>query len=635
MVSTASKKPDKPLKKDDPQFYPRLCEAIRYSRRRLEYYRRQRMQMVRHYAGAHYSEDGDPQEVPVNLLSLYVQIVGRALIAKNPRVMFSTFSRENKPAVEAMMAWANKEIERTKMANTFRRWVADSLFSIGIMKVGLADPAMAATKTWSIAAGQPFADVVDLDDFVVDIHARDFSQAQFIGHRIRVPLDVVKGSKIYDKSRKNLQASHDRLYNEQGDQRVNVIGRGTGSGNDREFEDMVDLWEIYLPRYRMVVTIAADDVDGAAAEPSDDGESVEVLREQKWLGPDCGPYHILGLGIVPGNLMPKSPMMDLVGLHLGANNIYRKIIRTSERIKEITLFQKGMDADGANIMNASDGTAVGVDNPQSAQQIVYGGAALQTLILVASLFKDLFSFLAGNLELLGGRGAQSKTATQDKMLNENAGAGVADFQAQVTDSVSEVLGAMAWYWWKDPVNVQRSKYQVEGVSSVEVQRNVYPANHPDPSQLRRVGAYEDLDISVDPYSLAHSTPESRMQGIIQILQTLYIPLAAQAQQAGITLDFNELFQMAAKFMDQPDLNRILTIQDPPASGGSAGGGTDPNATQPSAPAQTTRTNVRVSMPGRTEKGNNMDLMNRMMGQNMGGNPRTTNGKAMGAGAMGI
>ncbi len=607
--------------------YPRLREAMRQSRRILRYFREQRMNMVRHYVGAHWSEMGTGQEVPVNLLSLYVQIVGRALIAKNPRVMLSTFSRDNKPAVGAMESWANKEIERTHLDNTLRRWVVDALFSVGILKVGIADPAMAAMKSWNLMAGHPFADTIDLDDFVYDVHARDFTQAAFMGHRVRVPLDIVKDSKLYNKARKNLQPTPDHIYNEFGDQRVGVLGRSTLSGNDQEMEDMVDLWEVYLPRHRVILTFADDSMDGATAMSDDDND--EGLRSQKWFGPDGGPYHMLGFGIVPGNAMPKSPMQDLLGLHLAANNIYRKIVRTTERIKEITLVRSGADADGERVRSTDDGGMCAVDDPQSVVSVTYGGQALQTLIMTATLFKDLFSYLAGNLELLGGRGAQSKTATQDKMLNENAGAGISDMQAQTTDGVSGVLSALCWYWWKDPISVQRTKYQAS--DTVEIERHVYPANHSDPKALKRVGAYEDLDIAVDPYSMKHATPESRMQGIMQFLQTIYIPMAQQAQQAGVALDFNELAQMFAKMMDQPDLNKILTIQDPPAEGGSAGGGDTPGM-----PQETTRNYNRVSMPGRTEQGNNMDLINRGMGHNMGGNPATTkNGQPMGAGARGI
>src|SRR5260370_6344382 len=163
----------------------RLCLAMIRSRLMLRRFREERREMVRQYVGNHWSEEGTSEKVTVNLIGLYVSVVGRNLIAKNPRVMLSTFDRQNKPAVSAMQTWCNSEIVRMKMQNTLKRVVLDGLFSLGICKVALATPADSASVAWNLVAGQPFAERVDLDDFVFDMHARDFSECSFIGNRDR------------------------------------------------------------------------------------------------------------------------------------------------------------------------------------------------------------------------------------------------------------------------------------------------------------------------------------------------------------------------------------------------------------------------------------------------------------------
>lgn len=137
------------------------------------------------YVGRNYSEEGTSEEVPINLLALYVSIVQRSLVAKTPRVMLSTFQFANKPSVDAMQTWVNKEMEDMHIARTLQRWVVDALFSIGIIKVALATPSDAAKYQWNLQGGQPFAMPVDLDDFVYDMHARDWDEVSFIGHRYR------------------------------------------------------------------------------------------------------------------------------------------------------------------------------------------------------------------------------------------------------------------------------------------------------------------------------------------------------------------------------------------------------------------------------------------------------------------
>ncbi len=604
--------------------YPGLLQDIKTDRMSMQRFRQERYDMVQEYAGNHWSDEGATHKIPLNLLSLYVGVVGRNLIAKNPRYMLSTFSPNHKPTVAAMQAWANKEVEHMGLANTLQRVVVDALFSVGICKVALASPANSASVAWSLAAGEPFAERVDLDDFVFDVHARDFSQVGYIGHRYRVPIDVVKDSKMYGKGRKSIEPMVEDMYNIEGDPRIDLLGRGTYSNAGNRFEKYVDLWEIYLPRHRLIVTFVDNQMVGAEGSADMNGE-VEPLRVQGWVGPDMGPYHILGFGVVPGNAMPKAPIQDLLDLHHATNNAYRKVLRMTERIKELTLVAGGAEADGNSVMNGSDGDILAVRDPSKVVPFVSGGSAVNVVMTMAQAFKDLFSFMGGNLELMGGRGAQSKTATQDKLLNENAGASIADMQDRTVQFASKVGNALCWYWWNDPFKVQKSKHSLQGLPEFEIVRQVFPGQHPDPNALKRDGKYEDLQIEVDPYSMQHATPQSRLQGLMTAVQQIYLPMATIAQQQGVAFDFNAFFKMIGQYMDQPDLTSIFTIQEPPAQEQIASGGGHGEAGP--GPAQTTRNYVRESMPGRTRQGDEMNQRNAMMGINPGGNPLTTaNGK---------
>jgi hypothetical protein len=579
---------------------PRLTQAIQRSRLALQRFRQERREAVRQYVGNHWSIEGAEDKVPVNLISLYCQVVGRNLVAKNPRVLLTTFDRTLKPTVAAMQKWVNQEIERMRLAETLRRVVMDGLFSIGICKVALATPAEAAVYGWNLGAGQPFASRVDLDDWCFDLHARDFAEVTFIGHRYRVPLDAVKDSKHYDgKARAQLQPSTDELYNLEGDERISVLGRTTLSANEEEFEPHVDLWEVYLPRHRLVLTLADLNQAGLDTEP---------LRTQRWVGPDTGPYHLLPYLVVPGNAMPKGPIQDLMDLHLAANQAYRKMIRASERTKENTYVSGGADADGNRVMNANDGEVLRVDNPDKIKQVVMGGAHIQQVLAVATACKDLFSYVGGNLELLGGRGPQSKTAAQDEMLNSNASAGLADMQDSTVNFTASVARGLLWYWWHDPFLTQTTSHSLPGLPNVSATRRVTP-------QMRQRGRFEDLELRVDPYSLMHQSPQQRLAALNQIIQTVVVPMMPILQQQGITLDMNKYLQKVGEYLDQPDLNEILTIAEPPQQDTDTGAGD-----QPRMPVQTNRTYTRQNVPARTTQGDDQNLINSMLGVDTGGNP---------------
>ena len=55
----------------------KLADAIEYSRRKLEPFRRKRMEAVRAYVGANYSDEGAVSRMPVNLLEMALSIYKR------------------------------------------------------------------------------------------------------------------------------------------------------------------------------------------------------------------------------------------------------------------------------------------------------------------------------------------------------------------------------------------------------------------------------------------------------------------------------------------------------------------------------------------------------------------------------
>ncbi len=579
----------------------RLGLAIQRSRLVLRRPREERREMVRQYVGFHWSEEGTNEKVPVNLLALYCGIVGRTLIAKDPRVLLSTFQKENKAAVQAMEAWVNREIQEMHLATTLQRIVFDALFSIGICKVALATPADSATVGWNLPAGQPFADRVDLDDFVFDTNARRFEDVTWIGHRFRAPLDVIRDSSLYSSTRKELVPSTDQPYNQEGDERISVLGRTYYAVDTEEFEDWVDLWEIYIPRRKLILTLADSTLPGSTSQTG--SGKPRPLREVEWLGPDTGPYSVLGLGVVPGNIMPKGPIQDLIDLHEIVNRLYRKLGRQAERQKELGFVQGGASEDGTRVMQANDGDLIKVDNPDKINLVQMGGPHQGNFLFVDHLFQ-LFSKMAGNLEMMGGLAPQSKTATQDKMLNQNSSSQIASMQADVTNFTGGALKKLCWYWWNHPQQVMRVKHSLPGLPDVSITRELHPrgAMQPtgQPQPLQRRAKWADLEVNVDPYSLQDQTPQGIVAALQQIVGQTILPLMGPLQQQGIGLDLNAFLTMLGKYLNLPQLAEIVTIQEPPQ-------GEEPPQPGGTKPAETTRNYVRRSLGNESEQGQGEDL----------------------------
>lgn len=590
--------------------YAKLGSAIKTSRLVLKRFREERVAAVTEYAGNHYSDNGSSESLlPVNLIAKYVDIVSKSLVPKQPRFMLSTFDKDSKPAVSAMQSWMNEKLKRMKFQESLHRVVVDALFSIGIMKVGIATPSDASTRGWSIKAGEIYCDAVDLNDFVYDIHATRFDEADYIGHRCFVPLETLKGTKLYDRKKvKKLAPSQDMLNNDSGDTMIDAIGKGSiGKGADF-IRDYVAVWEIYIPWLRRVCVIADDDL----------GSDCEPIRDFEWIGPDCGPYHFLRFGIVPGNAMPKAPVMDLIDLHDSYNAIEAKLIRQALRQKENIPVPTTAVADVQRYLEAADGEAFACDTPVGALKPISTTGANQNNNAYAMKLDERFNSLAGNLALLGGTAAQSPTAAQDKMLNENSSRQVSDMQATTLEFTSEVGEAMGWYFWNHPEIIMETTWSPPSMPEMTIRRKVTP-------EQRQKTAWEDISLNVDPYSMMHSTPQQQAAKLTSVFTQIIAPAMGLFKEQGIEVDLNFLLSKLGQYENIHDLQGLARYVEPPqtepgvASGQSGGAGQDGAGM----PANTTRTYERVSRSEQTPAGQAKVAMQQAMGQNVGGNPETT------------
>jgi hypothetical protein len=578
--------------------YPRLFQAMLTCRRILQPYREERMHAVRQLAGAHYSEGGTDFRVPVNLIYKYVQVMSRTLIPNCPRVMLATRHKEGQPAVAAMADWINQELIEKKAEERLERWIVDAMMSIGIMKVALATPADAALHGYTEQAGVPFMEVVDLDDLVFDVGAKTFEQASYIGHRYRVSLAVAKRLTYFDsEGRKGLEgqsAPDDYRINQEGDDRIGVVGTGWQGGEVRDYEQMVDLWEIYIPREKRVLTFGSN--HGGVPD-----QDATPLRVQEWVGPDCGPYHFLSFMKVPGNAMPASPILQIIDLHEFINKGYRKLVNQMQRQKEVLPVSGGQMDDAKELKQANDGDMFVCNDPNAIKAVSYGGPNQVNANFTVHLL-DIFNKQAGNLDLLGGTSPQSKTVGQDKMLAAAANGTAQDMQETTTKGVASVFKAYCWYWWYHPQQVMKSTRSVPGLPDVQVQRKLYPGNYQAPpgqgKVMKREGRFEDLQVRIDPYSMVYRSPQDRLNFLFTMFDK-FAPLMGLLNSQGIFLDIQFLIKKIAEYADEPDIVNLFTVNDPtpPLDQGTPGG---QNPSAPSKPSETTRNYTRTSVGQDTE-----------------------------------
>jgi hypothetical protein len=567
----------------------KLCHDLRQSRLALKPYRDNMKRMIKLDAGADWSENAARLRRPYNGISLYKQAMRRALLNQTPRAMLSTWRREYRRTVTAAQNWSNRQFKLLKLGETLDRAATDALFWMGCVKVGITTPIDAERKGYTNRfAGDVYADAIHPDDIVLDMFATQKEDLGFRGHRYRGTVDTINRT-FRLRGENKIEADPNHQVDLDGDERAALISRGYEIGDDNTFRAQADVWEVECLPHKAVLTFRSS---GAGCPAGED----DLLFAQEYVGPYCGQYTDIGFIPVSGQLLPKGPIVDQIGLDVTMNSAIRKLIRQMERFKQLDLYGPQAKEDMERILNADDGDAVQCANPGGVRPWVSTPPNPQLFALMLQ-FKQLHSAVSGNLETLLGLSKQAGTARQEELLNRNASATVAAMSAIMVKATSKIMEDMLWYWWHDQTGVMEDVYRLENDPEIQVTREVGP-------QQRSQVKWEDLEVQVDPYSLTSDTPQARIQQIRDLIN-LYIPIAPFAQQQGVVLDLKKAFKKEGEYSNNPDVEEILNLVEP-AEGASENEG-------PGKSPVSNRTYTRKSESEATQGGEEADMIQQMMG----------------------
>ena len=567
----------------NPSDIAQLSKAVGYSYDTLKVFRDNRIGLMKEYVGAHYSESGSTDKVPINLLELAMNIYLQKLVAKNPAISITTDHKKLKEISNRFEIAGNHLIKEIRLGKTLETVVSAAMFSKGIVKIGLN---ISKVEVGGIThdSGQPFVDAISLDDWVEDMTASTNENGQYEGNYWYPTIDEAEElfpgetfTPVTEETNK-----HDKDHN---------ISEGSTTQRE-EFRPTVKLLDLFLKKQNLILQCTTTDDD---KDPID-----KVLKAIKWKGPENGPYRKLGFAQLEGNTMPLAPAMHWLDMHELTNNLFRKLGRQATRQKTVTGVRPGGQQDGDRIINASDGDMIAMDDPRNVMDYNSGGIKQETLAFMM-VVKDTFSYMAGNLDMLGGLGPQSETLGQDQLLSVSASMRVQKMQKEATEFTTDVLRDLMWYLWYDPNPKQKDVVRkLAGFESISI---TIPFNPDD-----REGDYLEYNLEMEPYSMQHQTPESKVQGLRTIFAEIIMPLIPMMEQQGITLDIESFFKKLAKLTSLNELNDIVRYSSPNIEHEPVG-----SSDQVGRPAATTRTNVRVNRPGATNSGKSQILQQALLG----------------------
>lgn len=562
-----------------------LLSAISHSRRRLQPFRQNRIRALSEYVGKNYSDSGSQNKVPVNLIELAVNTYTRQLASRRPIINVTTNRKEYKIFAKEFELALNHLMKALDFEHTLRAATVDALFSMGIVKTGVCEPEH-SIRGFLLRAGQPYAETVSLDDWVHDMTARNFNECSYMGNRFRLPLHAVKGSDLYINT-EDIKPVRRQRFNEHGDTKAQGIGSDESNIQDEAYE-YCELWEMWLPQEQKVVTFAADDT----------GAPQKLIRVVDWDGPTFGPYHILSYEHVPGNTMPLPPVASLIDMHQLTNNVFRKLARQAERQKDIVGYRGSSEQDAENVRDAADGEMVRIDDPDSVKTFKFGGIDQQALGFMIQT-KNLFTYLGGNLDALGGLGSMSDTVGQDRMMIQSASQRMADMQDATIDFTRRVCSAIGEHLFADKF-VKLELEKAVGPSGKVKVPFVYEGRKAE-------GEFMDFNLQIQPHSMQQTTPGMRLQALTQVMGQFVTPLAGMMQQQGLSIDTRRLMDLLGEYTQIPELTELVVD----TQGGSIQTTEDKAVAASNQPPVKRTESVRINKPGATRQGQD-EMMSRLL-----------------------
>jgi hypothetical protein len=588
---------------ENPASFKKLKGAAENSYKQLSPFRTVRMRVLREYVGQNYSENGAPDKVPINMIKTATNVYARILSPKSPKAMVLTDHQRLKPIATLMELNLNHVIKEIDLHKTLKIWLLESLMSFGCVKIGLVDKGMDEIEGVLHDAGQPYCDPVYLDDWVQDMSALSFETMGFMGNRWRAPIDWAQENPLFNKKyRQKLKVASTSGGEMSDDEAAYEIGAEETSRSD-EYKDYVELWDMYLPQERLLITYA----DG-----QDETDKGVPLRVVEWEGPERGPYRVLSHYKVPSNTMPLPPAADYLDLHDLVNRLMRKLARQAERQKTFTGVQGNANADGRRVVDVNDGETIKIDNPKNWSEFSAGGINQQNMAFMI-FARDLLKEQAGNIDALGGLGAMSDTVGQDNMIKQAANAMVEEMQDTVVTEVGGILEDLAHYEWTDP-NLSRTLHIV--VPGLEDDIRL-PVRF---SQDTLEGDFQDYNFNIHPYSMKHESPSTKLQNIFTILERIVYPLMPMMEQQGVQVNVEGLMRNIAKLTNMDELDDLFIFTSPQMESGMGVVGSPGGSRGPGKAPFSTRRYERVSKSASSQASPSQQMMEKMMaGGDVAGN----------------
>ena len=479
----------------------------------------------------------------MNLIYHSIRALLPQIVMSNPKYTMKSEHAEWADYGELMALGLNFNAKQLKLKDTFRLWLIDSILGgVGTLKTGLALTGNVITfdDQTGIDPGQLYTEFVEFDNFVFDPNLRGpLHKANWMGDKSRVKRTYLMDSGLYDNELVEKLPS----ASESGGGGSELSRTSIQTGRQK-WNDEVEIVEIWIPGANSLVTVAAP--MGSAGTMTAGPVNDKFLREDDAFVPHDGPYTFLTLTPpVPGNPMAIAPVGIWYDLHAMTNRMVIKVVDQADRQKDIVMYRRSAADDAQEALDAGDGMAIGVDDPDGIQTVSFGGQKNENLQMTGYL-QTWFNTMASNPQAIGGQALDSDSATEAQILQANADVGINDMRNLVYESAAEEGRKRAWYLHTDPLldmTLGRRKIEMTPNGPQPIMESVQLT-----PEVRR-GDFLDWNFEVEPESMSRMDTQTRIQRAMEFVGS-QLPAIMQtgmvAMQLGMPFNLPAVITRMAK-----------------------------------------------------------------------------------------
>lgn len=415
----------------------KLMPEIRAAQAFLKPFLEKRSQIIRMMATRHYRGDaGSKLPVPENYPYTYKSFCKPSLCFGVPTCkVMPIASIQDKAVADAIELAVNAWSKETSWKKTLNKVMDDLFAGFAVTKAGLEPRGDYASGGLPAVEGDfeqrpnyPFCVRIDPMFFIIDPCATSLEDARFIGHSFERDLYDVQADQRY---KPELTA---KLGEQQREPMTDARPFPIQHGKDRK---RITLFEIYVPEYSKILTIAETGSDGGL-----------ILRDEPFWGPDEGPYVLWGLDSIPGEVIPISPLQALWDQIEKVNEHAVDAADSARTHKKIIGYEPSAADDAKKVKKARNGDVVAMKNPAGVKDFEIGGVGKEQ-VEYTEMERQRTDRNLGFTDAQRGLANAEETATAAGIASASSDLRIDGMKDRVKDCVTDCYRKVSWYLFHD------------------------------------------------------------------------------------------------------------------------------------------------------------------------------------------